>query len=288
LFNGEYFIQKPAPGRSKSLGTYQASFIEQVHGQTWAWQIGLGRVFERQQTLSALRALYKYNFTMNVGPFRNANPAGRPYALAGDGGLIMATNPAQLPDPFGNVSAWQYGYFDECMSGFEHQAASNMISEGLLLEGLAVTRAIEDRYSARLRNPFNEIECSDHYSRSMASYGSFISICGFECHGPEGHIGFAPRLRPDDFKAAFTSAAGWGTFSQHKRRGGVVATIHLRWGSLKLKTITLHHRNAKQLSVDLAGKKIAAGFSTDGDITLVLLNHSCKLQEGDSLTIVLS
>ena len=67
-----------------------------------------------------------------------------------------------------------------------------MIAEGLTLEGLAVTRAIHDRYHASLRNPYNEIECSDHYSRSMAAYGSFISICGFEYHGPKGHIGL-PR-----------------------------------------------------------------------------------------------
>ena len=65
------------------------------------------------------------------------------------------------------------------MSGFEHQAASHMIAEGLLLEGLAVTRAIHDRYHAARRNPYNEIECSDHYSRAMASYGSFVTLCGF-------------------------------------------------------------------------------------------------------------
>ena len=32
-----------------------------------------------------------------------------------------------------------------------------------LLEGLAITRAIHDRYHPSRRNPFNEIECSDHY-----------------------------------------------------------------------------------------------------------------------------
>ena len=288
LFNGEYFIQRPAPGRRKSLGTYQGSFIEQVHGQSWAWQIGLGRVFERAQTTSALKALYKYNFTMNVGPFRKANPAGRPYALAGDGGLIMATNPAQLSDPFGNVSAWQYGYFDECMSGFEHQAASHMISEGLLLEGMAVTRAIEDRYSARLRNPFNEIECSDHYSRSMASYGSFISICGFECHGPRGHVGFAPRLHPEKFRAAFTTAAGWGTVALQKDNRVLTAQLHLRWGNLKLNTISLPGENVTKITVDVAGKKIPVTFTTGADATLITLEHALTLWVGDVLNIIMS
>ena len=52
----------------------------------------------------------------------------------------------------------------------------------------------------------------------MASYGVFLALCGFEYHGPKGHLGFAPRLAPDDFRAAFTAAEGWGTISQ-KRDG---------------------------------------------------------------------
>ena len=90
----------------------------------------MGRVLDRDKTVSALKALYKYNFAPDVGPFRRNNRPGRPYAIAGDGGLIMATNPKQLPHAFGNVQDWQFGYFNECMSGFEHQAASHMIAEG--------------------------------------------------------------------------------------------------------------------------------------------------------------
>uniref|UniRef100_UPI00286D59DF GH116 family glycosyl hydrolase n=1 Tax=Armatimonas sp. TaxID=1872638 RepID=UPI00286D59DF len=234
LFNGEFFIQKPEPGREGALGTYESCHIDQVHGQSWAWQVGLPRVLDREKTLSSLRALYTYNFTQDVGPFRQRNQAGRPYALAGDGGLIMATNPKGLKDAFGNVRDWQYGYFNECMSGFEHQAASHMIAEGLVTEGLAVTRAIHDRYHARKRNPFNEVECSDHYARAMASYGSFISLCGFSYHGPSGQLALDPRL-PGDFKVPFTTAEGWGSIEQKGKR----VTVTLQWGVLRLTTLTV-------------------------------------------------
>ena len=40
---------------------------------------------------------------------------------------------------FGNVADWQYGYFNECMSGFEHQAA--MCSTESSWESLSTTNA---------------------------------------------------------------------------------------------------------------------------------------------------
>ena len=61
-----------------------------------------------------------------------------------------------------------------------------------------MARAIHDRYHASRRNPWNEVECGDHYARSMASYGVFLAACGYEYHGPKRHLGFAP-LKPGRF-----------------------------------------------------------------------------------------
>ncbi|HET6386106.1 MAG TPA: GH116 family glycosyl-hydrolase [Armatimonadota bacterium] len=286
LYTGEYFIQKPAPDHEKSIGAYQTCHIDQVHGQSWAWQVGLGRTLDREKTLSALRALYKYNFAPDVGPFREKNPPGRAYALAGDAGLIMATNPRDLPDAFGDAAAWQYGYFNECMTGFEHQAASHMIAEGLIEEGLAVTRAIHDRYHASRRNPFNEIECSDHYSRAMASYGSFISACGFTYHGPKGHLGFAPRLNPDDFRAAFTTAEGWGTFSQKRSGRSLKASLLIRHGRLRLNNLALtgtyHHVTAR-----MNGKAIPASVAMEEERPVVTLGQGVVMETGGRLVVSL-
>jgi hypothetical protein len=132
---------------------------------------------------------------------------------------------------------WQYGYFNECMSGFEYQAAGHMIWENMVTEGLAVARAIHDRYHAGLRNPYNEVECCDHYARAMASYGVFLAACGFEYHGPKGYLAFAPRLNPRDFRAAFTTAEGWGTFSQRMLDDVQEETIDIRYGRLRLKAL---------------------------------------------------
>jgi len=214
-YNGEYFCQIEDPQHKDKIGVGPGCYIDQIFGQTWAHWVNLGRLFDREKQLSALRALWKYNFVPDVGSFRDHFKRGRWYAMAGDAGLIMCSWPRGGKNP-NFAKHWQYGYFNECMSGFEWQAAAQMIWEGhdqpdLLKKGLVVSRAIHDRYDGRRRNPYNEIECSDHYARSMASYGVFQAVCGFEYHGPKGHIGFAPRLRPEDFKAAFTAADGWGS-----------------------------------------------------------------------------
>lgn len=294
LHNGEYFIQLPEKGHEANLGTYQGCHIDQVHGQSWAWQVGLGRILDRTKTLSALRALYKYNFAPDVGPFRARNREGRPYALPGDAGLVMATNPRLLDKPFGDAAAWQYGYFNECMSGFEHQAASHMIAEGLLLEGLAVTRAIHDRYHAARRNPYNEVECSDHYARAMASYGSFIAISGFTYHGPAGEIGFAPRLTPERFRSAFTAAEGWGTYEQGITDGRLTARLEVRHGKLRVNTWTFEGPVSPGARVTVTGPggaerkvqstQVKASGGT-GDATRVVLETAVELDAGAMLTL---
>lgn len=266
LFNGEYFIQIADPKREKSLGTYEACHIDQVHGQSWAWQVNLGRVLDLEKTLSALGALWKYNFAPDVGPFRKKFTAGRPYALAGDAGLVMTSNPKLIPNVYG-LPSWQIGYFNECMSGFEHQAASHMVAEGMVLEGFAITRAIHDRYHAARRNPFNEIECSDHYARAMASYGTFISACGFAAHGPSGRIGFAPRLTPENFRAPFTAAGGWGTYEQQRAGRTQFHSLAVNHGNVRVRTLAVElaaGANARSATVVIGGRILPAKVRQEG------------------------
>ncbi len=239
LWNGEYFIMNPDPKHADSPGTYSGCHIDQVFGQSWAFQVGLERVIPEVNSKQALRALWKYNFTTDVGPYRARYPNGRWYALAGEAGTIMCTFPRGGDEALAKGNQGFAGYLNECMAGFEYQVAAHMIWEGMVTEGLALTRAIHDRYHPSKRNPYNEIECGDHYARSMASYGVFLAACGFEYHGPRGHIGFAPRVYPDDFRAAFTAAEGWGWYSQTRKNGRLTAMIRPRFGQLRLNTVAL-------------------------------------------------
>ena len=290
LFNGEYFIQIEDPAHKNEIGVGPGCYIDQVFGQSWAHQVGLGYIFDKDKQIRALKSLWKYNFVPDVGPFRNRFKKGRWYAMPGDAGLVMCTWPKGGQNPNFDKH-WQYTYFNECMSGFEWQVASHMVYEGMLKEGLAVSRAIHDRYDATLRNPYNEIECSDHYARAMASYGVFISICGFEYHGPKGYITFSPRLTPENFKAGFIAAEGWGTFSQQQEGNSQTEHIHLHWGRLTLRQMGFDlpdGKSARRAQVTVNKKDVEVICEQKENRVSITLPEPVKIQADQDIEISIS
>ena len=290
LFNGEYFIHRPdaVKGR-RELGSYNTCHIDQIYGQSWAFQVGLPRIISREKATSALKALWKYNFTMDVGPYIKTHTGGRPYALPGEGGMVMNTNPHNEQKPYGENTTWQLGYFHECMSGFEHQVAAHFMAEGMVEESLILTRVIQERYHAAKRNPFNEIECSDHYARAMASYGTFITACGFAYHGPKGYIRFAPQWNQADFKAPFTSAAGWGTYTQRKAGRQQLHTLTIQYGELALRAIaleTIAGGPVGSVTVTLGASGVPARLTRTGTALLVTFDNGITVQKDQTMHLV--
>ncbi len=293
LFEDGYFISKPDPKHLEAINSGAGCEIDQVFGQSWAFQVGLPRVFPEAEAVSALKSLWRYNFTPDVGPYREVYKPGRWYAMPGEAGLLMCTFPRSDWDyaqAKGKGPDWAAGYFNECMNGFEYQAAGHMLWEGMLTEGLAITRAVHDRYHPSRRNPWNEVECGDHYARSMASYGVFLAACGFAYHGPKQHLSFDPRLTPENFKAAFTSAEGWGTFAQQQEGGSLKAEVSLRWGKLKLRTLSLAMApgTAHSGSAFLGTRPVPVKVSRDGRRVFLAFGEGIELTAGDSLAIRLS
>jgi hypothetical protein len=291
-----YFVQEEDPAHLDAIGVGKGCYIDQVMGQWWAFQLGLGRIYDAEMIRSALQRLWDYNFCPDMGLLRASieNPGlrGRAYALAGDAGLVMCTWPkGGLREDW--EKHWQFGYFNECMTGFEYEAAGHMIWENtpqFVEQGLAVCRAIHDRYDGRLRNPFNEIECSDHYARAMASYGAFLAVCGFEYDGPRGHIGFAPRLSPENFEAAFTAAEGWGVIHQHREASQQTCAIRLHHGKLSVNSLAFEVPEDWQVArctLRLGGNEVSLSAQQRGVRVEVTLPNIAKLEGGEELCVVL-
>lgn len=285
LFNGEYYVQLPDLAHAKSVGSYDGCEIDQVFGQSWAHQVGLGRIQSESHVKKALAAIWKYNFAPDVGPFRAAHKPGRWYAMPGEAGLLMCGWPKGEKSRVGESFDF---YFNECMTGFEYQAAGHMLWEGMLLEGLAVTRAIHDRYHASRRNPWNEVECGDHYARAMASYGVFLAACGFEHHGPMGYLAFAPRLNPEKFRAAFTTGEGWGSYSQRVIGTKLRAEVAMKWGKLRLRTLALVGpvgTDTRSISAKLDNNALEIGSDTKDGRLNITFAQDIVIRRGKELRV---
>lgn len=298
LYDGEYFIHLTPDFTHPN--TNKGCHSDQLFGQSYAHQLGLPRIVESEQSLSALRSIWKYNFAPDAGKYRERTPVkggdpknvgpGRWYALPGEAGLIVCTFPKGGGE---NASShWAVGYFNECWTGFEYQVASHMIYEGepdVVQMGLAITRAAHDRYHPSQRNPYNEIECSDHYSRAMSSFGVYLACCGYEHHGPRGHIGFAPRVSPEDFTGAFTAAGAWGSFTQKRAVDAQTLTIKPKWGELMVRTIAMElERAADPTGVRVDGAVGDVRFEREGRRLVVRLASPMRVKAGEEIVLTAS
>ncbi len=130
-------------------------------------------------------------------------------------GILSGGQPDALDAKWYGKITWLSLYCGASLRAtYECVATLLMMWHGLTYRGLAHTRTVRERYHRSKRNPWNEVDCGSHYARSVASYGLFVGICGFEYHGPKGYLAFSPRLTPESLRVTFASAQGWGTSSR--------------------------------------------------------------------------
>ncbi|WP_298288823.1 GH116 family glycosyl-hydrolase [uncultured Lutibacter sp.] len=295
LFNGEYFIQKTDPKHPEAPNTNIGCHTDQLLGQYWATQTGLGDILPKEKVKKSLQSIMKYNFVENYGDYLDKAeiPVKRYYADKNEQGVIMCTFPKGGTDKAPGIikNDWEklvIGYFSEIWTGQEHQLAATLISEGLVEEAMKVEKAVHDRYAPSKRNPYNEIEYGNHYTRAMSGYAPFVSASGFTYHGPNGIIGFDPKINPENFKSAFIAAEGWGSFSQQISNEKQVCQLQLNYGRLKLKELNLV---TNAISIDvvvlLNKKKMNATYSVKNK-QLKVKFESIELKTTDILEIIIN
>ncbi|MFO0790959.1 MAG: GH116 family glycosyl hydrolase [Pirellulales bacterium] len=242
LFNGEYYTQSVDLKAHPDFQYADGCLADHMFGQGWAHQVGLGYLYPPETVNKALLSIWKYNWAPDIALQNKHHDPERWFAMPGEAGLFMCTWPKGK-----HLGPKSTRYRDEVWTGTEYQVASHLAWEGMVTECLAMCRAVHERYHPAKRNPFNEIECGDHYARAMASWGVLIGLVAFAYDGPRGHIGFAPRMTPENFKAVFTAAEGWGSFEQRIEGGKLTARVEPRWGHVRLASLSLDLPPNKQL-----------------------------------------
>ncbi|MBW7864522.1 MAG: hypothetical protein H3C30_08940 [Candidatus Hydrogenedentes bacterium] len=282
LWNGEYYVQDVDLKKYPKHQYKDGCLSDQVFGQGWAHQVGLGYLYPPDKVGQTLDSVWKYNWAPDVGPYNEKHRPFRWFVTPGQAGLITCTWPR------GGYLAEGTLYREEVWTGIEYQVAGHMIWEGKLTEGLAICRAVHDRYHPEIFNPYNEVECGDHYARALASWGVYLALAGFEYHGPRGWLGFAPRITPEKFSALVTTAEGWVTLSQEREGKRQVNRVTVRHGSLRLTRLTMEATKAvKSVRVTIQGEPVKAHTRTRKGTVEIAFSEVIHMEAGELLEAVL-
>ena len=284
LFNGEYFTQQLPEGADDRFQYVTGCLSDQLFGQSWARLLDLSTVYDEGMVRTVLASIYRHNFAPAVGLYSATHPPERYFARDEDAGLLLCTWPR------GGRPEQPVRYKDEVWTGIEYQVATSLAWEGMVDEALAIVKAIDKRYDGLLHNPWNEVECGDHYARAMASYGVFQALAGFVYDGPAGRLGMAPRINAANFSSFFAAAAGWGTLQQEGSGAQQTNRVILRDGTLALREflaapIVDGVRGVKSVVVKLGETTLPAQAGWRDGRGVVTLGEAVTLGTDDELAI---
>ena len=262
LWNGEYFTQDVDEREYPKYQYGKGCLSDQLFGQTWADLLQLGNLYPEEAIDKTLESIWLYNWTNDVKAQSEAHLPERYYAHNGEPGLFICTWPHSP-----HLGEDGVRYRDEVWTGIEYQVAAEMIYRGKLEKGLAIVKGVHSRYDGLKHNPWNEIECGDHYARAMASWSVLTAIQNYWYNGPEGILSFSPRLSAANFKGFFTSAEGWGNITQVINGDMQQNGINVANGRIILQKITLvpeQSKNPTAVNLTLNEKNILVHFYKDG------------------------
>jgi non-lysosomal glucosylceramidase len=255
----------------------QGCLSDQLLGQWFSEVVGLGHLLPVDHVRGTLASIFRYNFRHDFGAHPNVQ---RIYALNDEKGLVLCSWPR------GQRPGLPFVYSDEVWTGIEYQVAAHLIYEGMVEEGLAITKAVRDRYDGERRNPWNEVECGSHYARALASWSLLTGISGYRWSAPESRLSFAPRINQRDFRCFFTASQGWGVFAQKVGARDVTGSIELGGGRLELARFGFAPAEVArgEISATVAGRPVTV--KRDG-ADLFAFEPPARLAAGERLTITL-
>lgn len=228
LWNGSSYVQNIADIDEYKYQYGKGCLSDQVFGQSLAHLAGLGYILPEEHVKKAVYSVWKNNFRAD---FRGHENVQRCYALNDDSGLLLCSWPE------GGRPRLPFVYADEVWSGIEYQVASHLIREGYVEEGLQIVRAVRARYDGYKRNPFNEVECGNHYARSLASYAVYLALCGFSFDMTKRELGFKPAQEAETFQCFVSTAEGWGVYTRRTVDGKLQQRLDALFGSFDGVTI---------------------------------------------------
>ncbi|MCY3781173.1 MAG: GH116 family glycosyl-hydrolase [Chloroflexi bacterium] len=208
LWNGEYYVQRLDDVNAQKYQHGLGCLSDQLLGQLHASLLGLGDLLPGDRVRGALKSIFDHNFKGDFSEHLNCQ---RVYTLNDEAGLLLCTWPG------GSRPNLPFPYADEVWTGIEYQVAAHLIHEGWVDEGLQIVEAVRARHDGVRRNPWNEVECGNHYARSMSSWALLLALSGAQVDPANGNMSFPPgwTLATEDkpFQSFWSNGRAWGTYA---------------------------------------------------------------------------
>jgi non-lysosomal glucosylceramidase len=294
LFNGEYYIQKIrpipkdkiAPGSQAGMGAIDAlnpdfqvgdgCLVDQLVGQYMATVAGLGDLFDPSHIRKTLASIYKYNYKRDL---LNHASVQRVYALNDEAALIICDytvgSRPQVPMP----------YYAENFTGLEYTAATLMIANGMVNEGVECIANVRRRYDGERANPFDETEYGRHYARAMASWAAVPVLSGFRWDGRKQSMELAPKINRGAFECFWSAQGAWGTFAMSESS----VKLEVSFGSISLEELIagpeFRPAASRKLRVTSGGALITSEGAGLGGATLIRFKSPVVVTPGHPVEV---
>ena len=216
-------------------GKNEGCLTDQLVGVWAAHPLGLGPLFPPDEVRAALRSVLEMSYRPAFG-------------------LRNCSWPGDAPWHDVPADTW-VDQANTCWSGVELAFASFLVYEGLVEEGLAVLRTLDDRYR-RVGRYFDHQEFGGHYFRPMAAWAMLHALLGLTIR--EGRFSFAPKPS-GDVRLFFSHGTGTATYSHAVAGGRETIAIDVRSGVFSWRQLGLATRGpgARRVQVSLGGRPLA-------------------------------
>ncbi|MEI6133144.1 MAG: GH116 family glycosyl hydrolase [Bacillota bacterium] len=232
LWNGEYFRLCNDEG-GKSGIVDEGCLTDQIIGQWAKHMIGSEDIFDKEKMHKALKFI--------------CNNSSKEY------GIVNCRWPQDeyLHDVDDNC--WN-DQANTCWTGVELEFAALLIFEGMLLEGLAVIKNVDDRHRKNGMY-FDHPEFGGHYYRPLSSWSIINAMLGLSIRGTE--LYFAPKLNEQKARYFFvlSNATAHFTIDTHSK----TVEITVNTGSFNVSKINLTLPNGEKIVELYDNKNVSAG-----------------------------
>jgi non-lysosomal glucosylceramidase len=281
LWNGEYYEQVLDEGDDVTFQWLTGCLSDQLIGQWWAHQLDLGYILPEDHVRTALASVVRYNLKES---FRGFEHGFRVYADEDDTGLLMCSWPK------GGRPEIPTRYCDEVWTGIEYQVAAHCLREGLVDEAWRVLRGLWARHDGQRRNPYNEIECGDHYARAMAGWSVLEALTGQVYNAQWQRLALGVPTA-EACRVPVVLAEGWGRYDASRDRAELTC-VH---GRLTLRELRLNGLAAGLAAGDLAGVDVRLGdrvldaqVRVDGAALVVTWTAAVDVVAGETLGVTVA